>query len=289
MLCSNHSLLQAIRKYSSNTDTEIQLVVIPLGVAGTVYTSAKKLLKESLGVLSPALDTLLRNLHLHAVRSLNVIRYRRIKMDTRLGKQLRLRSCHSSSYTSTSNSTPREKSCGVSCIKDLQQAAALHTRLCQRDSACLSATPLSLPAACQQARLLLKTNLSSNNVLCCVHLQHGSNLPLLRQLSITLQDAGWAAAHMQLCISLHAFLFQIASRHPTNLHRCAAVLQSACHQAMQLSAMATAAPASCSLPAAARSLSSAAPPHQSAVCQRCTCPWVRSPAQSPACGPCLRR
>lgn len=185
-------------------------------------------------------------------------------------------SCHSSSYTSTSNSTPREKSCGVSCIKDLQQAAALHTRLCQRDSACLSATPLSLPAACQQARLLLKTNLSSNNVRCCVHLQHGSNLPLLRQLSITLQDAGWAAAHMQLCISLHAFLFQIASRHPTNLHRCAAVLQSACHQAMQLSAMATAAPASCSLPAAARSLSSAAPPHQSAVCQRCTCPAAAS-------------
>ena len=89
----HHSLLQAIRKYSSNNDTEIQLVVIPLGVAGTVYTSAKKLLKESLGASSPALDTLLRNLHLHAVRSLtNVIRYRRIKMGTRLGKQWRQQS-----------------------------------------------------------------------------------------------------------------------------------------------------------------------------------------------------
>ena len=89
----HHSLLQAIRKYSSNNDTEIQLAVIPLGVAGTVYTSAKKLLQESLGVSSPALDTLLRNLHLHAVRSLtNVIRYRRIKMGTRLGKQWRQQS-----------------------------------------------------------------------------------------------------------------------------------------------------------------------------------------------------
>jgi hypothetical protein len=84
----HHDLLQAIRRHSSATDTDIQLVVILLGVAGTVYTSAKKQIKEKLGVTGAPLETLLRNLHLHAVHSLNrIIRYRRIKMGTRMGKQ----------------------------------------------------------------------------------------------------------------------------------------------------------------------------------------------------------
>ena len=84
----HHELLQAIQKHSSADDTDIQLVVVPLGVAGTIYTSAKQLIKDQLGVTGPALETLLRNLHLHAVHSLTrIIRYRRIKMGTRIGKQ----------------------------------------------------------------------------------------------------------------------------------------------------------------------------------------------------------
>jgi hypothetical protein len=84
----HHELLQAIRKHSSGAESDIQLVVIPLGVAGALHTSAKKHITEELGVTGPSLDTLLCNLHMHAVRSLTrVIRYRRIKMGTRLGKQ----------------------------------------------------------------------------------------------------------------------------------------------------------------------------------------------------------
>jgi hypothetical protein len=84
----HHNLLQAIRQHSSATDTDIQLVVIPLGVAGTIYTSAKKQIKEKLGVTGAPLETLLRNLHLHAVHSLTkIIRYRRMKMGTRMGRQ----------------------------------------------------------------------------------------------------------------------------------------------------------------------------------------------------------
>jgi hypothetical protein len=84
----HHDLLQAIQQHSSATDTDIQLVVIPLGVAGTVYTSVKKQIKEKLGVTGAPVETLLRNLHLHAAHSLTrIIRYRRIKMGTRMGKQ----------------------------------------------------------------------------------------------------------------------------------------------------------------------------------------------------------
>jgi hypothetical protein len=53
----HHELLQAIQRHSSATNTEIQLVVIPLGVAGTINTSAKKRIKEQLGVTGPPLDT----------------------------------------------------------------------------------------------------------------------------------------------------------------------------------------------------------------------------------------
>jgi hypothetical protein len=84
----HRELLQAIRRHSSEAESDIQLVIIPLGVAGAIYTSAKKQIQEELGVTGPSLDTLLRNLHMHAVRSLTrVIRYRRIKMGTRLSKQ----------------------------------------------------------------------------------------------------------------------------------------------------------------------------------------------------------
>jgi hypothetical protein len=84
----HHDLLQAIQQHSSATDTDIQLVVIPLGLAGTVYTSVKKQIKEKLGVTGAPLETLLRNLHLHAAHSLTrIIRYRRIKMGTRMGKR----------------------------------------------------------------------------------------------------------------------------------------------------------------------------------------------------------
>jgi hypothetical protein len=41
---------------------DIELIVIPLGVAGTVYKSAKKSLHQHLGVTGPALDTESRNL-----------------------------------------------------------------------------------------------------------------------------------------------------------------------------------------------------------------------------------
>jgi hypothetical protein len=82
----HHELLQAIRKYSRKDEYDIELIVIPLG--GTVYKSAKKSLHQHLGVTGPALDTLMRRLHMHAVHTLTrIIRYRRIKMGTRTGKQ----------------------------------------------------------------------------------------------------------------------------------------------------------------------------------------------------------
>jgi hypothetical protein len=37
----HQELLQAIRRHSSVAESDIQLVVIPLGVAGAIYTSAK--------------------------------------------------------------------------------------------------------------------------------------------------------------------------------------------------------------------------------------------------------
>jgi hypothetical protein len=47
-----------------------------------------KQIKEKLGVTGAPLETLLRNLHLNAVHSLTrIIRYRRIKMGTRMGRQ----------------------------------------------------------------------------------------------------------------------------------------------------------------------------------------------------------
>jgi hypothetical protein len=115
----HRGLLQAIRQHSSTTDTDMQLIVIPLGVAGTVYTSAKKQIKEKLGVTCAPLETLLRNLHLHAVHSLTrIIRYRRIKIGMRMGRQWGHRSAaqHASctaNSNSSSNNSREVKSNGI--------------------------------------------------------------------------------------------------------------------------------------------------------------------------------
>jgi hypothetical protein len=134
----HHELLQAIQKHSSATNAEIQLVVIPLGVAGTVYTSVKKRIKEQLGVTGPPLDTLLRNLHIHAVHSLTrIIRYRRIKMGTRMGKQWGHRgaaqqtACTAGS-NSSSNSSRAVKSNAVTQLNTRKRKRTRPTRLKSR-------------------------------------------------------------------------------------------------------------------------------------------------------------
>jgi hypothetical protein len=81
----HHELIQSIRRYDKQS--KVELVVIPLGVAGAIYNSSKELLKDKLGVAGPSQDRLLRNLHIHAVQALTkILRHRRIAIGTRTGK-----------------------------------------------------------------------------------------------------------------------------------------------------------------------------------------------------------
>jgi hypothetical protein len=81
----HHELIQSIRRYDKQS--KVELVVIPLGVAGAIYSSSKELLKDKLGVAGPSQDRLLRNLHIHAVQALTkILRHRRIAIGTRTGK-----------------------------------------------------------------------------------------------------------------------------------------------------------------------------------------------------------
>eukprot|EP00878_Enallax_costatus_P022363 GHUV01023721.1.p1 GENE.GHUV01023721.1~~GHUV01023721.1.p1 ORF type:complete len:226 (+),score=29.20 GHUV01023721.1:1-678(+) len=81
----HHELVQSIRQYDKQA--KVELAVIPLGVAGAIYHSTRQLLQDTLGVAGPSQDTLLRNLHIHAVNALTKIpRQRRIAFGTRTGK-----------------------------------------------------------------------------------------------------------------------------------------------------------------------------------------------------------
>lgn len=93
----HHSTIQSIKYWDRKA--HVRLVVIPLGVAGTIYTGVTEDLQQQLGVWGPALKTLLRNLHLHAIRTLTrIIKCRRIAMGARTGR---------STYNSSSGSNSK--------------------------------------------------------------------------------------------------------------------------------------------------------------------------------------
>jgi hypothetical protein len=79
-------LIHTLRQHNEPGKTTVELVVLPLGVAGTMDNRVKRDLEDKLGVSGPALNKLMRGLHYHAIRTLTrIIRYRRIKMGTRTG------------------------------------------------------------------------------------------------------------------------------------------------------------------------------------------------------------
>ena len=81
----HHELVQKIRKYDKQA--KVELAVIPLGVAGAIYHNTRQLMQDTLGVAGLSQDTLLRNLHIHAVNALTkILRQRRIASGTRTGK-----------------------------------------------------------------------------------------------------------------------------------------------------------------------------------------------------------
>ena len=81
----HYELMQKIRQYDKQAI--IELAIIPLGVAGAVYHNTRQLLTDTLGIAGPPQDTLLRNLHIHAVHALTkILRQRRVAYGTRTGK-----------------------------------------------------------------------------------------------------------------------------------------------------------------------------------------------------------
>lgn len=79
-------LINTLRRHNEAGNITVELVVLPLGVAGTMYSSVKTDLQDKLGITGPTLNKLMRKLHYHAINALTkIIRYRRIKMGTRTG------------------------------------------------------------------------------------------------------------------------------------------------------------------------------------------------------------
>ena len=102
---NNMQVITALQEHNATGNIKVNLVVIPLGVAGTIYTSTKTGLQDKLGVTWPVLTKLLRNLHFHAIRTLTrIITYRCIMMGPRTGPS----SCTHSTSAAASNAAPAQ-------------------------------------------------------------------------------------------------------------------------------------------------------------------------------------